>query len=326
MSIVNATLPVKRSYYVVLNARSGTAAALGLTAEALCSQLEQAGHQVSIDADDETPFQERIASALASKHDVIVAVGGDGTVSALDSALVASEKILAVLPLGTVNSLAKDLKMPLEVDSWIASLSEMEPRSIDVGEVNGRIFLHMVVIGLIPGMAAGREALRGRSELRAKLGLMRYFLRRLSRARRLAVQIDPSNEAAKVQRVQAVAVTCNAFEEGFGRFLARKTLDAGELTVYQLKHLGWADVLRLAGKMLLGKWQQDEALSILKTSNVTIRSHKPRLQVMLDGEIESIAVPLEFRVRSLALRVLASPTPGDAAQSAESGMRNGRLT
>ena len=46
---------------------------------------------------------------------------------------------------------------------------------IDVGEVNDMIFLHMVVIGLIPGMAAGRELLRGRTEFGVKLGLYGTF-------------------------------------------------------------------------------------------------------------------------------------------------------
>ena len=258
-------------------------------------------------------LDERIAAAVSSDCDVIVAAGGDGTVSALASKLVSSDKILAVLPLGTVNSLAKDLGMPLDVKAWVAALAAMEPQQIDVGEVNGRIFLHMVVIGLIPSMAAGREALRGRSEAKAKLGLFLYFLRRISRARRLAIHIDPSNDAARIERVQSVAVTCNAFEEGFGRFLARGTLDAGELTVYQLKHLHLGDMLRLAAKMLLGRWQGDEALTILNAPAVTIRSHRPRLQIMLDGEIASMSLPLEFRVKPQALWVLTAPAKSGVA-------------
>jgi diacylglycerol kinase family enzyme len=169
----------------------------------------------------------------------------------------------------------------------------------------------MVVIGLIPAMAAGREALRGRSEGRARLGLLLYFLRRISRSRRLAVHIDPSNDDARIERVQSVAVTCNAFEEGFGRFLARGALDAGELTVYQLRHLRVTDMLRLAVKMFFGRWQHDEALNILKGPALTIRSHKARLQVMLDGEIQSMTVPLEFRIKPQTLRVLSLSSKSD---------------
>ena len=310
---VDVVLPPKRSYYVIFNARSGTAASLGLSADALRTELEQAGHTARVDADEGLALEERIAAAVSSECEVIVAAGGDGTVSALASKLVSSDKILAVLPLGTVNSLAKDLGMPLDVKAWVAALAAMEPQQIDVGEVNSRIFLHMVVIGLIPSMAAGREALRGRSEARAKLGLFLYFLRRISRSRRLAIHIDPGNDAARIERVQSVAITCNAFEEGFGRFLARGTLDAGELTVYQLKHLRLGDMLRLAAKMLLGRWQGDEALTILNAPAVTIRSHRPRLQIMLDGEIASMSLPLEFRIKPQALWVLTAPAKSGVA-------------
>ncbi len=311
--------PIQSSYYMVLNTRSGTAHALGVTADTLSQSMERHGYKFTIDADDESSFEERINRALASEHDVVVAAGGDGTASGIASALVGSEKTLAVMPLGTVNSLAKDLSVPLDIEAWVASLATMEKRRVDVGEVNGRIFLHMVVIGLIPSLAAGRELMRGQVGVSAKIGLLRYFLRRLTRTRRLAVQIDPEGQAARIERVQSIAVSCNPYEEAAGSILKRETLDAGELTLYTLKHLGTWDIVRLGTGMLLGRWKQDEALSIQSVPAVTIRSHKSRLQVMIDGEIESMAVPLVFRIRPSALQVLAH-TDADsklAAQNAQ---------
>jgi diacylglycerol kinase family enzyme len=297
----------RRRYYFILNGRAGTASSSGLTADALRGDLQQAGHQVIVDDDDEAGFESRIARPGAGLGVGRAAAGGPGTVSSVAEALIDSDKVLAVLPLGTVNSLAKDLGMPLDLKTWIGSLAGMETQRIDVGEVNDRIFLHMVVIGLIPGMAAGRELLRGRTEFGAKIGLLRYFHRRLSRARRMVMQIDPSNDAARIERVQAVAITCNAYDEGFGRILTRQQLDAGELTIYQVGHLNVFDAFRLALEMFLGRWQQDRALKIQKAPSVVIRSHKPKLQVMLDGEIENIDVPLQFRIRPRALQVLSAP-------------------
>ncbi len=306
-----------RSYHFVLNPRSGTALALGLTSETLRTRLETAGYDASIDAEDDAPFQERIERARESDCDVVVAAGGDGTASGLASALAGTDKTLAIMPLGTVNSLARDLSVPLDIDGWLASLRTLEPRRIDVAEVNGHLFLHMVVIGLIPSLAKGRELLRERTELTAKLGLLRYFLRRLSRTRRLALQIDPIDEQARVERVQAIAVACNAYEEGLGKVLTRETLDSGELTLYVLKRLALPDILRLGVEMVLGRWQEDKALTIQKVPEVTIRSHKPRLQVMLDGEIQSLEVPLHFKIRPQALRVLAAPQGEEKTAPAE---------
>lgn len=296
----------ERSYHFVLNPRSGTALAMGLTSESLRTRLEAAGYEAAIDSDDDAPFQERIERARSSESHVVVAAGGDGTASGLAAALAGTDKTLAIMPLGTVNSLAKDLSVPLDIDSWLANLKSLEPRRIDVAEVNGRLFLHMVVIGLIPGLAAGRELLRERTELTAKIGLLRYFLRRLSRARRLAVQIDPAGEDTRVERVQAIAVSCNAYEEGLGKVLSRETLDGGELTLYVLKRLNLPDIVRLGVEMVLGRWKEDKAISIQKVTEVTIRAKKPRLQVMLDGEIQSLEVPLHFKIRPQALQVLAA--------------------
>ena len=296
--------PSQSSYYVILNSRSGTAHTLGVTADTLSQTMERHGHKFTIDAEDESPFEDRINRALASEHDIVVAAGGDGTASGIASAMVGSGKTLAVVPLGTVNSLAKDLSVPLDIEEWVASLASMEKRRVDVGEVNGRIFLHMVVIGLIPSLAAGRELMRGHLGFNAKIGLLRYFLRRLARTRRLAVQIDPEGEAARIERVQSIAISCNPFEEAAGSILKRETLDAGELTLYTLKHLGTWDIVRLGTEMLLGRWKQDEALSIQTVSAVMIRSRKPRVQVMIDGEIESMPMPLVFRIRPSALQVL----------------------
>ncbi len=245
------------------------------------------GYKFTVDADDESTFEDRISRALASEHDVVVAAGGDGTASGIASALVGSDKTLAVMPSGTVNSLAKDLSVPLDIDAWVASLGSMEKRRVDVGEVNGRIFLHMVVIGLIPSLAAGRELLRGQVGVGAKIGLLQYFLRRLARTRRLAVQIDPEGETARIERVQSIAISCNPYEEAAGSILKRETLDAGELTLYTLKQLGTWDIVRLGTEMPLGRWKQDEALSIQSVPAVTIRSRKPRLQVMIDGETQA---------------------------------------
>ncbi|HEV7718858.1 MAG TPA: diacylglycerol kinase family protein [Arsenicitalea sp.] len=295
----------QRNYYVVLNTRSGTANDLGLTPEALRQHFSEAGHEVTVDADTDEPLPDRIERAKASGADVIVAAGGDGTATAIASAIVGTDTILGILPLGTINLLARDLGVPLDINQWMAALDGMEPRRIDVGEANGRIFLHKVVIGFIPGVAAGREKIRGRGELAAKIGLVRYFFRRLLRARRMAVEIQYRNGEAKVERVLAIAVANNDYAEGPGRFFSRDRLDGGSLSLYVLKHLTIRDFFRLTLGMLLGHWRQDDALEIENVGSVTIRTRKSLQKVMLDGEVESFDVPVNFKIRPGALWVLA---------------------
>jgi YegS/Rv2252/BmrU family lipid kinase len=293
-----------KRYYVLFNANSGTAHALGITREALSELFVAHGLQATIDADVDRDMNQRIADAVASDADIVVAAGGDGTITALAGALLNSEKDLAILPLGTFNAVAKDLHVPLDLPGAVAALVTGTSQKIDVASVNGRIFLQKVVIGLIPGVAAGREHLRGRETTAAKIGFLRYFFRRLSRARRMAVVIDPNNGERRVERVQAMAVACNAYDEGLGKFFSRASLDRGTLTLYVLRHFTAGDFFRLVTGMLLGRWRDDEALSMESVKAVTIDTRKPLIKVMLDGEIETLQTPLEFTILPQALSVI----------------------
>lgn len=304
----------KLSFYVILNARAGTANASGISEVALRDLFEANGLTVTVDGRTDCDLSVRLRDAVDSDASVVVAAGGDGTITAVAQALVESNKSLAILPLGTVNALAKDLHVPLDLPKAVASLATGQEHRIDVGEVNGRIFLHKVVIGLIPGVAAGREHIRGRRDASAKIGLLRYFFRRLARAKRLALAIEPSEGNRRIERVQALAVASNAYDEGLGQFFSRQSLDRGTLTLYSLKHLTVRDFFRLTMGMILGNWQNDEALSIESIKDVTIETHRKLIKVMLDGEVETLQTPLRFAIRPRALSVIV---PADIAASVE---------
>jgi diacylglycerol kinase family enzyme len=303
-------------YYVILNANAGTALATGVTPESLADMFFTNGLEAEIDARSDIPLSERIADAKKSGADTVVAAGGDGTVTALAEALLDVPQNLAILPLGTVNALAKDLLVPLDIPAAIAAMANGTTREIDVGEVNGRVFLHKVVVGVIPALAAGREKIRGRRELGAKIGFMRYLFRRLARARRMAVAIESTTGERRVERVQSLAVASNAYDEGLGQFFSRHALDQGTLTLYVLKRLKPADFFRLSFGMLLGRWQDYDALSTESIDGVTITSHKPLLKVMLDGEVETLHTPLVFSIRPRALSVVVPASADQAVEAA----------
>ncbi len=293
-----------RRYYVLLNEKSGTAHALGVTRDALSNLFSSNGIQATIDADCGRSMNARVADALASDAHVIVAAGGDGTVTALAGALVGVNKDLAILPLGTFNAVAKDLHLPLDLSAAVAALAHGNRQRIDVAEVNGRIFMQKVVIGLIPGLAAGRERIRGHESIGAKLAFVRHIFRRLARARRMAVVLEPGEGARRIERVQSLAVACDSYDEGLGKFFSRQNLNQGTLTLYLLHHFTAADFLRLLMGMLMGRWRHDEALSIESVREVSIDVKKRVINVMIDGEVEMFETPLKFRILPQALSVI----------------------
>ena len=309
---------LQTSHHIVFNSSSGTAASASLRPEQLVERFAALGHSVSIDADTSRPFAERMQTARAAAAPILVAAGGDGTVTALAETAIQSGKTLAVIPLGTANLLARDLAIPLDLDEWFASYATMAPRRIDVGEVNGRVFLHKVVIGAVPGIAAAREQLRGRKDLGALFGFLGHFFYRLSRIRRFAAEITPDRGDPHIERVQSIAVANNDYAEGPGKVFSRARLDEGTLSLYLIRHLTPVDALRLGFGMLIGSWRSDQVLEIENVRSLVIRTHGRRVRVMLDGEIEMLDGPLSFRSLPLALSVLA-PTVA-VAPTTESGL------
>ncbi len=292
--------------HILLNSHSGTAN--GLAIADLEAALAAKGYTATIDADDSVPFAQRLGGARTAAADILVAAGGDGTATAMAEVAVETARPMAILPLGTANLLARDLTIPLEIADWIEALPAMAPRRIDVGRVNGRVFLHKVVIGFVPGIAAGREKLRGREGFFAHLAFLGYAARRILRARRFVVEIERDG-VPHIERVQAVAVANNAYDEGFARFFARSSLSDGLLNLYVLHRITLMAAVQLAAGVFVGRWRDHAALDIQAVHTVTIRGHQRQLKAMLDGEVMALFNPLRFDILPGALEIYAPPPP-----------------
>jgi diacylglycerol kinase family enzyme len=206
-----------------------------------------------------------------------------------------------------VNRLARDLHIPLPLDKAIATLADGEVQRIDAAEVNGRVFLHNVTLGMVPRIALEREKIRGMPGLSHKAQFLRYCVERLSLAKRLAIEVNPADGPVRIHRARAVIVANNPFDEGFGRVLSRERIDHGELAIYVVKQMGLIDLFRLASEMIAGRWQHDAALIVDSARAVTVRLKRGDVLVTIDGDVERLSVPLDFRILPSALSVIAPP-------------------
>jgi diacylglycerol kinase family enzyme len=296
-----------RRFVIVYNARAGTAQRF--PPETLATLAREHGLDVTFDSRTAAPLDQRIKEAAASDANVVVAAGGDGTVTAAAQALRGSDKLLGILPLGTANLLARDLQLMLQPPAWFEALAGMEPRTIDAGEVNGRLFLHKVVMGTVLETAIAREAIRDRRDPGAIIEFLRDFVMRLSYAGRFAVEIAPKDGERRLDIVEALAIANNDYDEGIGRFFSRERLDRGMLTLYVLHDLRLFHAMRIFFEMLLGNWRRDPAIDIQHVEAVTIRTRRHRVKAMLDGEVQRLRTPLTFRILPRAISVLAPPPP-----------------
>lgn len=299
-------------YHIIFNPNAGTALTTGVTTAVLAEHFTRAGLNFDIDDDDGEPLVDRVGRALTGPADVIVAGGGDGTVIAVGERLLGTDKMLAVLPLGTMNGLAKDLGLALDIPTAVAQLPSLVPRSIDVAEVNGRPFLHNVIIGLIPNIAVGREWVRGQGWI-SKLKFVQHSLRVIARAKRIAVTLAVDGGARRIEMVQTMLVANNSYDQRFGAFMARRRLDRGTLTTYLIRTFKLNDMLRLAFEMATGRWRDDEVVEYEKVTQLTVATKRPRVLVTMDGEVLWLDSPMVFSVQPKSLTVLAAPEPVAAA-------------
>jgi diacylglycerol kinase family enzyme len=148
----------------VVNTQAGTAMGLSqnLIRTSLTDAFTRAGHRISLEFAAPDQIEAAVARAARSDAGVVIVGGGDGTVRTAARHLAGTEKMLGILPLGTMNRLAKDLGIPLELDAAAEALATAMPAKIDVASVNDQIFLCNSVMGTTVGYSVGRARLRGR--------------------------------------------------------------------------------------------------------------------------------------------------------------------
>lgn len=290
---------------LVANAASGSFRD-GLTSEAIRARLVAAGFDLAPEPDPGLPLPERLARAAGTEGVAAVAVaGGDGTLNCAAGILAGTGVALAVLPLGTMNLLAKDLDIPLDLDAAIAALRTGAPRAVDLGEVNGAVFLINSVIGLPARVARHREKLRGRGF--GPLGLMRLALatlRHLGPYPRLRVTVSVAGRRERLG-LRMLCVVNNDYAEAPGRILERERVDGGGLTLYIARRLPPWRLARLAFGFAAGTWRTMPGLERHEGGGVAISAGRRALRVMNDGEMRLIASPLRYRLRPRALTVIA---------------------
>lgn len=241
--------------------------------------------------------------SLAGNPRAIVAGGGDGTVNAVASVLVGTETALGILPLGTLNHFAKALGIPLAVEDAAHVVLAGRVHKVDLGEVNGRIFVNNSSLGLYPQVVRKRQQQQrlGRGKWPAFAWALATVLRRHPF---LHLQLEIGGKMVS-RRTPLVFIGNNQYHLEGLRLGERERLDEGRLFLCITRKRGRLGLLRLALNALLHRLRNGQDLEVMLLEECHIASHHRRLEVATDGEVLWLDAPLQYRVRPLALRVLA---------------------
>jgi diacylglycerol kinase family enzyme len=243
-----------------------------------------------------------VSDALAHGSTILVAGGGDGTVSSVASALVGSDAALGILPLGTLNHFAKDLGVPLDLDEAVRVVAAGRVVRVDVAEVNGRPFINNASVGMYASLIAERQAMQ-------RLGRRKWLAHGLAAARvwrryhRLHVLLGADGRQRGgadtlrlhwQQRIPAERVRAGRPDEP-----RRRTASC----VHGPRHAS-RRVARMILVAIFGDVCELEGFEAFTASEVTLDGGTPRLRVSLDGEVVILDNPLRFRLRTRALPVI----------------------
>ncbi len=287
---------------ILLNPRSSRCTPAD--AERIAATIQ--GHDVSVTTLEEDADVETLARAAVERGaSVVVAGGGDGTVSSVAAALVGTEVALGILPLGTSNSIASALGLPTSVEGACEVIGRNRRRAIDTASIGGRSMLLMATIGL-----HARAVTEATDDAKARLGVLAY----VGKAFEVLLDhppfiVDLQLDDAEPLRLETHAVTVanlvpprSVLAQGPPEVLP----DDGLLDVTVVAFSGAIDALltsmHLYARALAGLPADRDGVAFARAAKITVKADPPQ-DLMIDGE-RCGTTPFTVECRPLSLQVL----------------------
>jgi diacylglycerol kinase family enzyme len=227
--------------------------------------------------------------------------GGDGSLGAVAAVALEHDVPFACIPFGTRNHFARDLG--IDRDDPLGGLAAFRgvERRIDVGSVDGRIFLNNVSLGVY-AIFVHDPRRKTRNRLAAFLRMAPAALGRSRRALDLSFDIDSRHEhhAALV-----LLVANNDYKlESMAGAGERESLEEGLLHAYVIEAVSRRALLGLLARAAIGRLEDGQGLVERSASRFRVEAIRPRVHAAVDGEPALLDSPLEFEIRPRALRTL----------------------
>jgi len=244
--------------------------------------------------------------AVSERNSRVAAGGGDGTVNAVAGAVTGTDTALGVLPMGTLNHFAKDAGIPLDLEAAVRNFFTGRIARVDVGEVNGRVFVNNSGIGVYPHLVREREA-QQRHGHRKWLAFALAVGAVLRRYTRLRVKLHLSEAEALARLTPFLFVGNNRYEVAGLEIGRRVSLTSGRLWVCTAPRAGRRNLIGMAWRTFTGR-VSDHELNAIEVEEIWVNAPSPWINVSTDGEVSLMAAPLHYRIRPGALGVVL-PAP-----------------
>ena len=296
---------------VIFNGRAGTAARVDPTT--LVERITAATHRTVtvIDVCDDRDPVACVQQALAGGARVIVAAGGDGTVSACASHAIGRDVELGVLPIGTSNSFAAAMGIPDDLDAAIAQLADPSRRLIDAAVVESATERRVMVLHCMIGLHA--EAIEETStSAKRRWGALAYAataLKKLTSLESFRVELATPSHVVRCGAIAIAAANIAPLKTVLAHGPSHLLADDGRVDVTIVAASSIAEAIATGVHLYRSGRDHEPAtrdnIGSFSTAHVTITAEPPQ-RVLVDGEPFG-DTPVRIQTLPRALVVLAPP-------------------
>ncbi|HWT13779.1 MAG TPA: YegS/Rv2252/BmrU family lipid kinase [Allosphingosinicella sp.] len=294
---VNPPKPVPRQAVLVVNAHSRKGRTLFREAAA---KLKQAGIEIlaAHAVRDPNRLVATMQEAVRSGAPMVIVGGGDGSLSCTVDEVVDRECVFALLPLGTANSFARTLGIPLDLDGAIGVIANGRRRRIDLGMINGDYFANCAAMGLSPMIGEGVP-----HKLKRYLGRLGYLLWAvycLIRFHPFRLTVDDGS-GPKTLWATEVRIANGSFHGGV-EVVEEADVDSGEIVVQAVTG---RSSFRLIWDWFAKYWKLPARHAMVEEfhgHHITIDT-RPRQRISIDGEVLA-KTPAVAQVAERAIEVV----------------------
>lgn len=313
--------PSTAPLYVVLNAGAGRADAVE-TRSLMGRMLAEAGrrHRIVLveHAADIATVSRRAAQQSLAEGGIVVAAGGDGTISAVAQAAHDVGCPMGVVPQGTFNYFSRTHGIPLDTAESTRALLSGRVQPVQVGLINDRVFLVNASLGLYPELLEDREQFKARFGRHRVVALAAAVATLMREHRQLRLAIELGGVVRDV-RTPTLFVGNNRLQLAQIGIAEHRAPDRGRVAAVMLKPVGTWALLGLLLRGAIGTLGDAERVESFQFQRMTVTPSLPygrrRVKVAADGEVTWLRSPLEFRVSPRPL-LLLKPEPVDQPSTA----------
>lgn len=223
--------------------------------------------------------------ALEQGADVVVAMGGDGTVNEVVQAMAGGAVPLGIIPVGTINVLASELGLPSDPLAAVDTLARLKLRPIDLGKANGRYFTMMIGLGY-----DAESTLAMIPSLKQWTGPIAYWAAGFQsfikhKAVRARMTVSDGKKTRRFRRLIYMMVVSNTglYAGGILKFTPEANIADGFLDVCMIKSKRWYRAMLHIALSLLGGLRVVQDVEFFRCKTLTIRTGRP-FPYQLDGD------------------------------------------